>query len=416
MRALIREQNKPRQQVQSNKTSSTAVSTAGHLHPNLHLQRTIGNQSEQSPPQLAKPDDMQARSEGSRFGHNFAHIRVYPKPPASFQAKLTVSSSGSIYEQEADRVSEQVMSMPEPQLQRVCDCGGSCTECQTHQQRYDYPQSEMMPLEANGFGRTAAPPSVHEVLRSPGQPLDRAIRAFMEPRFGYDFSNVRVHSSPTADRSVREMNAHAYTVGENIVFGSGQLAPMSRDGRRLIAHELTHVLQQRTGYAHGVQRDKKDPKKDPQCGKTPEPTPKGTVVPKKGKYKDQKITYQHRSGKHTKVAGCSVSELVHATTIDPAKLEGELSKFVQACKDGQRAYGSQLAKEGRSSYEELMLKALETGDPNDRFLTSADKKIGLRLGGKGCAASETYEVMDDPPNDPNSQFHLYPVEPRSFIA
>jgi len=380
------------------------------------LQRTLGNQAVQSLPRLAKPDDLEARSEGTRFGHDFSQIPVYPNSLASVQGKLTVSSPGSVYEQEADRVSEQVMSMPEPQLQRVCDCGGSCAECQTHQHGYDHRRSQMMQLEANGLGQAPAPPIVHEILRSPGQPLDRTTRAFMEPRFGHDFSNVRVHSGPTAERSAWEVNARAYTVGRNIVFGSGQLAPMSRDGQRLLAHELTHVIQQRAGHAHGVQRDKKDPKADPQCGKTPEPTPKGTIVPKKGKYKDQRITYQHKSGKHTKVAGCSVSELVHATTIDPAKLEGELSKFVQACKDGQTAYGSQLGKEGRSAYEELMLKALETGDPNDRFLTSAEKKIGLRIGRKGCEASETYEVMDDPANDPNSQFHLYPVAPRAYIA
>jgi hypothetical protein len=88
------------------------------------------------------------------------------------------------------------------------------------------------------------PPIVHEVLRSPGQPLDSATRAFMEPRFGHDFSHVRVHSDAAAEQSAREVNANAYTAGHNIVFGAGRFAPGTHTGRRLIAHELAHVVQQ----------------------------------------------------------------------------------------------------------------------------------------------------------------------------
>ncbi|HIH74603.1 MAG TPA: DUF4157 domain-containing protein [Methanosarcina sp.] len=87
-------------------------------------------------------------------------------------------------------------------------------------------------------------PIVHEVLQSPGQPLDPATRAFMEPRFGYDFSRVRVHSGGVAERSAQDLNAHAYTVGYNIVFNAGRLAPNTYEGQRLIAHELMHVVQQ----------------------------------------------------------------------------------------------------------------------------------------------------------------------------
>ena len=74
---------------------------------------------------------------------------------------------------------------------------------------------------------------VQEVLRSPGQPLDPATRAFMEPRFGYDFSRVRVHSGAAAEQSARDVNAHAYTVGHNMVFGAGRFAPETHEGRRL---------------------------------------------------------------------------------------------------------------------------------------------------------------------------------------
>ena len=89
-----------------------------------------------------------------------------------------------------------------------------------------------------------APSIVYDVLRSPGQPLAAGTRAFMEARFGYDFSKVRIHSDAQAAVSARVMNAQAYTVGSNVVFGAGRYAPDAHGGKRLIAHELSHVVQQ----------------------------------------------------------------------------------------------------------------------------------------------------------------------------
>lgn len=90
----------------------------------------------------------------------------------------------------------------------------------------------------------AVPPIVHEVLRSPGQPLDSETREFMEPRFGHNFSKVKVHMDGKAAESARAINALAYTVNNNIIFDAGRWSPQSIEGRRLIAHELTHVVQQ----------------------------------------------------------------------------------------------------------------------------------------------------------------------------
>jgi len=102
--------------------------------------------------------------------------------------------------------------------------------------------------EAMGTSRhESVPPIVNEALQSPGQPLDSATRAFMEPRFGHDFSRVRVHLNARAAESARAVGALAYTAGHDIVFGDQQYAPASPEGRRLIAHELTHVLQQGAG-------------------------------------------------------------------------------------------------------------------------------------------------------------------------
>ncbi|HEY0068912.1 MAG TPA: DUF4157 domain-containing protein [Chloroflexia bacterium] len=102
-------------------------------------------------------------------------------------------------------------------------------------------------LQGSDVAGTPAPPIVHDVLRSPGQPLDPATRGFMETRFGHDFSKVRVHDGSQAAASARAVQARAYTLGQHVVFGAGQYAPRTFEGRRLVAHELTHVLQQGGG-------------------------------------------------------------------------------------------------------------------------------------------------------------------------
>lgn len=131
-------------------------------------------------------------------------------------------------------------------LQRKCDCGnhsaaGSCKACAKERPGLLQRQS------AGLLGAKEAPAIVHEVLNSAGQPLDVEARAFFEPRFGHDFSNVRVHSDTKATESAQAVDALAYTVGRHIVFAPGQYNPASEEGSRLIAHELTHVTQQSQG-------------------------------------------------------------------------------------------------------------------------------------------------------------------------
>jgi hypothetical protein len=106
---------------------------------------------------------------------------------------------------------------------------------------------------------TQAPPLVHDALRAPGQPLDPATRAFFEPRFGHNFSDVRVHADPTAARSAATVNARAYTVGPQVAFAPGQYAPQTAAGRTLLAHELAHVVQQRTAHTPTLRRDTPKP-------------------------------------------------------------------------------------------------------------------------------------------------------------
>ena len=106
-------------------------------------------------------------------------------------------------------------------------------------------------------GRTTSdlPSSVVPALRGSGEPMDAATRTFMEGRFGFDFSAVRIHADGSAAVSARDLRARAFTVGHDIVFANGQYAPRTRGGRELLAHELTHVLQQRRLSGLGVQRD-----------------------------------------------------------------------------------------------------------------------------------------------------------------
>jgi hypothetical protein len=149
------------------------------------------------------------------------------------QTKLKVNEPGDIYEQEADRIANQVMATP------------------VHSTISSVP-SRIQRFVGQTTGQTdMVPASVDQALASPGRPLEPLLRQDMEQRFGYDFSRVRIHSGATAERSARATNAYAYTVGHDIVFGAGRFSPGTNDGRRLIAHELTHVVQQ-TGYRDAI--------------------------------------------------------------------------------------------------------------------------------------------------------------------
>lgn len=130
-------------------------------------------------------------------------------------------------------------------LQRKCACGGtpgSSGECEGCRKKREV----KLQRRAAGPEPDKVPPIVHEVLRSPGQPLDAGTRAFMEPRFGHDFSQVRVHTGSQSMASTQAVGARAYTVGSHMVFAEGHLTPETAIGRKLLAHELTHVVQQQS--------------------------------------------------------------------------------------------------------------------------------------------------------------------------
>jgi hypothetical protein len=154
-------------------------------------------------------------------------------PRCGLQRKLAINEPGDAFEREADQVADQVMRMADPNPPADPLLTAKPDSMQRLQRRANDPH-----------GPASAPPIVHEVLRSPGQPLDVGTRAFMEPRFGRDFGQVRVHSDERAAESAQAVNALAYTVGRDIALASGQYKPETTQGRRLLAHELTHVVQQ----------------------------------------------------------------------------------------------------------------------------------------------------------------------------
>ena len=229
------------------------------------------DQTKMSSPQAPRRADLSSRGKND----------VAPNPLwqslttccGTLQPKMSVSRSDDPSEQEADRVADRVMLMAEPlpalrhapmaSLQRKCACAAS--------------ENDKCECDKSGIAlqRTAASPaapasetsSVHQVLQSPGRPLDGSTRSFMEGRFERDFSSVRIHTGDNAAASARAVKAQAYTVGGNIVFSAGQFRPDTSAGRRLIAHELAHTIQQSDFGAPGGVTLQRSP--DPQPGQTP---------------------------------------------------------------------------------------------------------------------------------------------------
>lgn len=158
--------------------------------------------------------------------------------PEIIQTKLQISAPGDLYELEADAVAEQVMRMPDTAVQRQSD--GRTDVSGAHR----FEEHLSIQRDANGkVGRGAVASGVTGSLGL-GASLDASTRDYFEPRFGYNFSGVRVHTGDAAAEAARAVQARAYTVGPDIVFGGGEYQPTSGEGRWLIAHELAHVVQQ----------------------------------------------------------------------------------------------------------------------------------------------------------------------------
>ncbi|MDB5133750.1 MAG: hypothetical protein JWP37_353 [Mucilaginibacter sp.] len=208
-------------------------------------------------------------------------------PSLFFQPKLTVNQPNDVYEQEADTMADRVMRMPDTENTKqpffkpvLTSIQRKCKNCEEEQklQRKEEESTPLTPVKESGLQRKCAvceeekkvqrkeeggdiggreaPATVHNIINSGGQPLDGGTRDFMESRFGYDFSRVQIHNGPSAHRSSEDINALAYTHGNHVVFGEGQYQPNTNTGKQLLAHELTHVVQQTQSSDSGLTRKK----------------------------------------------------------------------------------------------------------------------------------------------------------------
>jgi outer membrane protein OmpA-like peptidoglycan-associated protein len=263
----------------------------------MKRQTPIQTQKETMPPQMrgllphaavrTTPDhDMPSNgSLETRFNHDFSHIAVRPSTsivsqdyssasfpmfpqrypiggtcytcPTRVQAKLQIGKPGDKYEQEADRVADTIMRMSSQTTSPVVGRDGQsvvqrlCIECTAEISTTDENEEDEQGIviqtrsvHSEGARSVALDAAGINELNGGGEPLKAFTRSFFEPRFGHDFRNVLVHSDARADRLARSVNARAFTYGRHIVFRAGEYEQETSTGRHLLAHELTHTIQQ----------------------------------------------------------------------------------------------------------------------------------------------------------------------------
>jgi hypothetical protein len=176
--------------------------------------------------------------------------------PLFFQPKLTINQPNDIYEQEADAMANKVMRMTGNESSKqpffkpaVSSIQRKCAHCEE--------EGKKMQRKEKNNEESAADTELENyvsTLGDGGKPLSKEVRDFYEPRFGYDFNSVKIHTDSIAAKSAQSVNALAYTSGNNIVFNNGQYSPTTDSGKKLLGHELTHVIQQNNVMPGSVQR------------------------------------------------------------------------------------------------------------------------------------------------------------------
>ena len=172
----------------------------------------------------------------------------------TFQRESTISPPNNKYEQEANRFADKVMSKPDPKLQRQEIAEKEVLQHQAGEKENLHrltssSNANDLRIQTKGEGdkQPAVAPGLDtklQNLRGTGQPFPVSERKFFEPRIGYDLGSVRVHDDNNAKQVAQSVQARAFTLGRDVVFGAGEYTPRSTESRRLLAHELTHVLQQ----------------------------------------------------------------------------------------------------------------------------------------------------------------------------
>ena len=269
--------------------NSSLISTSSNLQTKS---RSKHNSPEKFSDSKLPTPNIQARKKLTKYGHNLNNIAI-SYPQALIQTKLTIGKPGDKYEQEADKVSDQVMNISQPvqrqeqgeeQMQMKPEIQRQETKEEEEEpvaakpltnaitplvQRQDQPEEEEEPaqmkpeiqrqekeeeeeepVQAKSDNSTASSEGLEQQLgnsKGGGSPLSDEARSFMEPRFGTDFSDVKVHTDSNAVQMNQDIQAQAFTHGQDIYFNSGKYSPDTNEGKSLLAHELTHVVQQRGG-------------------------------------------------------------------------------------------------------------------------------------------------------------------------
>jgi uncharacterized protein DUF4157 len=227
-------------------------------------------------------------------------VRAILRAPV-LQPKLKLGAVDDPAERDADRVADEVMRMPDAAVAATAVAPPGtvqrlCAECA------DEHDGALRRSPAAPGEHAEVPPIVHEVLRAPGQPLDAATRAFMEPRFGRDFGEVRIHYGPRADAAATSIKARAFTVGRDITFADRQYRPGTREGAKLLAHELAHTAASDEGLARR-QVESGCPMVEPgahPCPSEAPPPPEDFCQPfDKDKDKAKKLALADRDGDQT---------------------------------------------------------------------------------------------------------------------
>jgi hypothetical protein len=176
------------------------------------------------------------------------HKASSPFFKGAIQHKLTINQPGDIYEKEADAISDRVVQMNAPNAPPISTVviQRKCTACEEEEKHIQGKTNSRPPV-------TVGSSLVDQALQSGGEALDDSTRSFMEEQLNYDFSQVRIHNDSTAHQSSNDINARAYTHGQDIVFAAGQYRPNTSAGKQLLAHELVHVIQQ-NGSGIEIQR------------------------------------------------------------------------------------------------------------------------------------------------------------------
>ncbi len=216
----------------SPKHSRSFVGQNRDVHSILHLQRAIGNQAVLRLLETASENiDMSSANSiiSTGFSHDFSRVPVYPSTCNNIQPKLKVNAPRDQYEQEADRAADKVLrqKMHEEEVETI-----------------DIQARPSLPAAGGEQGISKHLENQLNRSSSTGSPLARATQSFFEPRMRHDFDNVRIHTDDEAVQLNRVLRAQAFTRGRDIYFGAGGYNPQSGAGARLLAHELTHVVQQ----------------------------------------------------------------------------------------------------------------------------------------------------------------------------